>query len=41
VEQTRIDHLQGVTFKVGQNEYFPIPQKEIGLNRNLKQNPNY
>ncbi len=41
VEQTRIDHLQGVTFKAGQNEYFPIPQKEIGLNHNLKQNPGF
>jgi hypothetical protein len=41
VEQTRIDHLKGVTFTPGKNEYFPIPQKEIGLNRNLVQNPMY
>jgi hypothetical protein len=41
VEQTRIDHLKGVTFTAGKNEYFPIPQKEIGLNKNLKQNPMY
>ncbi len=39
-EQTRIDHLKGVTFKA-QNVYFPIPQKEIGLDHNLKQNPGY
>jgi len=41
VEQTRIDHLKGVTFTANKNEYFPIPQKEIGLNHNLVQNPNY
>lgn len=40
-EQTRIDHLKGVSFAPNKNEYFPIPQKEIGLNPNLKQNPNY
>jgi hypothetical protein len=40
-EQTRIDHLKGVSFKAGKNEYFPIPQKEIGLNKNLVQNPGY
>jgi starch-binding outer membrane protein, SusD/RagB family len=40
-EQTRIDHLKGVTFTAGKNEYFPIPQKELGLNHNLKQNPGY
>ena len=40
-EQTRIDHLNGVSFKPGKNEYFPIPQKEIGLNKNLLQNPGY
>jgi hypothetical protein len=39
-EQTRIDHLKGVTFKA-QNIYFPIPQKEIGLDHNLKQNTGY
>jgi starch-binding outer membrane protein, SusD/RagB family len=40
-EQTRIDHLKGVTFSANKNEYFPIPQKELGLNHNLKQNPGY
>jgi hypothetical protein len=40
-EQTRIDHLKGVSFIAGKNEYFPIPQKELGLNHNLKQNPGY
>lgn len=40
-EQTRIDHLKGVTFTASKNEYFPIPQKEIGLNHNLVQNPGY
>ncbi|HEY2722867.1 MAG TPA: RagB/SusD family nutrient uptake outer membrane protein [Chitinophagaceae bacterium] len=40
-EQTRIDHLHGVSFTTNKNEYFPIPQKEIGLNKNLKQNPGY
>jgi starch-binding outer membrane protein, SusD/RagB family len=41
VEQTRIDHIKGATFTAGKNEYFPIPQKEIGLNPNLKQNSGY
>lgn len=40
-EQTRIDHLKGVTFTAGTNEYFPIPLKELGLNRNLVQNHGY
>ena len=40
-EQTRIDHLKGVTFSTNKNEYFPIPQKELGLDHNLKQNPGY
>lgn len=28
-------------FVVGKNEYFPIPQREIDVNPNLKQNPGY
>lgn len=40
-EQSRIDHLKSVTFSANKNEYFPIPQKEIGLNHNLKQNTGY
>lgn len=28
-------------FIVGKNEFFPIPQREIDINRNLKQNPGY
>lgn len=28
-------------FKVGKNEVFPLPQVEMDLNPNLKQNPNY
>jgi hypothetical protein len=40
-EQTRIDHLKGVSFTPQKNEYFPIPQKEIGLNHYLVQNPGY
>lgn len=33
--------LTGVTFTAGKNEYFPIPQQEIDLDPNLKQNPGY
>jgi hypothetical protein len=42
-EQTRgIGSVQsGVKFTKGTNEYFPIPQQEIILDPNLKQNPNY
>jgi hypothetical protein len=40
-EQTRIDHLKGVTFTANKNEYYPIPQKELNLNHHLKQNPGY
>lgn len=29
------------TFVVGRHKYLPIPQREIDLNPNLKQNPNY
>jgi len=28
-------------FVVGKHEYYPIPQRDIDLNPNLKQNPNY
>jgi hypothetical protein len=28
-------------FVVGKHEYYPIPQGDIDLNPNLKQNPNY
>jgi hypothetical protein len=41
VEKTRIDHLKGAAFTENRNEYFPIPQFEIGLNPNLKQNTGY
>ncbi|MEO6497448.1 MAG: RagB/SusD family nutrient uptake outer membrane protein, partial [Mucilaginibacter sp.] len=34
-------NLTGVTFTANKNEYFPIPQIEIDLNANLKQNPGY
>ncbi|HEY4154888.1 MAG TPA: RagB/SusD family nutrient uptake outer membrane protein, partial [Puia sp.] len=40
-EQTRIDHLQNVKFTAQKNEYFPIPEKEIGLNHHLVQNSGY
>jgi starch-binding outer membrane protein, SusD/RagB family len=40
-EQQRIQHLAGVTFTAGTNEYFPIPQVEINQNPNLKQNNGY
>lgn len=33
--------LNGVTFTASKNEYFPIPQQEIDLDPNLKQNPGY
>jgi starch-binding outer membrane protein, SusD/RagB family len=33
--------LTGVIFTANKNEYFPIPQQEIDLNPNLKQNPGY
>jgi hypothetical protein len=42
VEKTRLPaNLTGVSFTEGKHEYFPIPQIEIDLNPNLKQNPNY
>lgn len=34
-------NLTGVSFVKNKNEYFPIPQTEIDLNPNLKQNPGY
>jgi len=34
-------NLTGVTFTPNKNEYFPIPQLEIDVNPNLKQNPGY
>ncbi|MEO8763812.1 MAG: RagB/SusD family nutrient uptake outer membrane protein, partial [Ginsengibacter sp.] len=41
-EVTRLpNNLTGVNFTVNKNEYFPIPQGEIDLNPNLKQNPGY
>lgn len=42
-EKTRLplSSLDGETFKTDTNEYYPIPQLEIDLNPNLKQNPNY
>ena len=33
--------LTGVTFAANKNEYFPIPQQELDLNPNLKQNHGY
>jgi hypothetical protein len=42
VEKVRLPaNLTGVTFTEGKNEYFPIPQNEIDLNPNLKQNQGY
>lgn len=41
-EKTRLpNNLAGVTFTANKNEYFPIPQNEIDLNSNIKQNPGY
>ncbi len=41
-EQPRLPNdLTGVTFTKGKNEYFPIPQSELDLDKNLKQNPGY
>ncbi|MFO7822672.1 MAG: RagB/SusD family nutrient uptake outer membrane protein [Cyclobacterium sp.] len=42
VEKTRRPHLSGANFVSGKNEYFPIPQNQIDLGRDLiTQNPNY
>ncbi|MBD3627460.1 RagB/SusD family nutrient uptake outer membrane protein [Cyclobacterium sp.] len=42
VEKTRRPHLSGANFVAGKNEYFPIPQNQIDLGRDLiSQNPNY
>lgn len=41
-EKSRLPNdLTGVTFTANKNEYFPIPQGEIDLDPNLKQNPGY
>ena len=41
-EKTRLPkNLMGVSFTANKNEYFPIPQIEIDLNSNLKQNLGY
>ena len=41
-EKTRLPkNLTGVSFTANKNEYFPIPQIEIDLNSNLKQNLGY
>ncbi len=41
-EKSRLpNNLTGVSFTAGKNEYFPIPQGEIDLDPNLKQNPGY
>ncbi|MFT3935848.1 MAG: RagB/SusD family nutrient uptake outer membrane protein [Chitinophagaceae bacterium] len=42
-EKTRLPNNFGglINFTVGKNEYFPIPQIEIDLNPNMKQNPGY
>ena len=41
-EQPRLPaNLTGVNFTSNKNEYFPIPQLEMDLNPNLKQNPGY
>jgi starch-binding outer membrane protein, SusD/RagB family len=42
-EKTRLpNNLSGVAgFVENKNEYFPIPQQNIDLNKNLKQNPGY
>lgn len=46
VEKTRINHLQGVQFVKGKNEYYPLPQQEIDLSvvdgkPMLQQNPGF
>ncbi|WP_162415911.1 RagB/SusD family nutrient uptake outer membrane protein [Cyclobacterium roseum] len=42
VEKERRPHLSGAAFTAGKNEYFPIPQNQIDLGRELiTQNPNY
>lgn len=42
VEKNRLPaNLAGVTFTANKNEYFPIPQLEVDLNSNMKQNPGY
>ncbi|MEP6467138.1 MAG: RagB/SusD family nutrient uptake outer membrane protein, partial [Parafilimonas sp.] len=46
VEKTRIQHLNGVNFVAGKNEYFPIPQQEVDLSNSngkplIQQNPGY
>jgi starch-binding outer membrane protein, SusD/RagB family len=42
VEKTKRTHLTGAEFVDGKHEYFPIPQSQIDLGRNLfEQNPNY
>lgn len=45
-DQSKIDELKTRdpefnNFKVGKNKYLPIPQSEIDINPNLKQNPQY
>ncbi|HTE12408.1 MAG TPA: RagB/SusD family nutrient uptake outer membrane protein [Chitinophagaceae bacterium] len=41
-EKNRVpNNLVGINFTASKNEYFPIPQQEIDLNPNLKQNPGY
>jgi len=41
-EKSRLPNdLTGVSFTPNRNEYFPIPQQEIDLDPNLKQNPGY
>ena len=42
IEQVRVSRDAGFkNFVVGKNEFFPIPQREIDVNPNLKQNPGY
>jgi starch-binding outer membrane protein, SusD/RagB family len=45
-DQSKIDILRSRdfefdNFKLGKNKYLPIPQSEIDINPNLKQNPMY
>jgi hypothetical protein len=41
-EKSMSGYLEGVVFKPGKSEYFPIPQTEIDKSdHKLKQNPGY
>jgi hypothetical protein len=40
-EQSRRSYLEGATFLPNQDTHFPIPQAQLNLMENLKQNPGY